>query len=134
MTAGTKQLYKKGLDLSVCDREVIRSRRALRRKQEVRLRLSLILSGLFLVLALSVFSHVIDSHAETDSGHNAKKYYTSILIENGDTLWSLAQEYADTHYADIQSYIEEVIFINHLDSTEILEGNYLILPYYGAGF
>lgn len=134
MTAETKLLNKKEPDLSLCHRELIRNRRAIRRKHEVRLHISLIISGFFLVLALSVFCHVIDSHAETASGHGEKKYYTSIVIESGDTLWSLAQEYADAHYADIQSYIEEVIFINHLDSTEILEGNYLILPYYKTDF
>lgn len=134
MAKGTKKIGKRGFDLAYCERELIRSRRALRRKYEVRVHLSLIILGIFLILGLSVCCHVIDSHAETSSGSNMNKYYTSILIENGDTLWSLAEKYADEHYADTQAYIDEVIFINHLNSTEITEGNYLVVPYYSAEF
>ena len=135
MTAGTKRIYQRGFDLTYRDRELLRSRRALRRKYEVRVHFSLIILGIFLILGLSVCCHVINSHAETSSDSNVNKYYTSILIEKGDTLWSLAEKYADEqYYADTQIYIEEVIFINHLNSTEIIEGNYLVVPYYSAEF
>lgn len=115
-------------------REYLRNKRALRRRYEVRIHFSLLILGILLVICLSVCCHVINSHAETSSENAVKKYYTSILIESGDTLWSLAQEYADDHYTDLQSYMDEVIFINHLDTADITEGYYLIVPYYAADF
>ena len=58
------------------------------------------------------------------------KYYTSIQVESGDTLWEIAEEYRTEEYEDINSYIEEVKEINHLTSSHITDGMYLCIPYY----
>ena len=58
------------------------------------------------------------------------KYYTSIQVESGDTLWEIAEEYRTEEYEDINSYIEEVKEINHLTSSQITDGMYLCIPYY----
>ena len=47
------------------------------------------------------------------------KYYTSIQIESGDTLWSIASEYMTDEYIDINDYIEEICTINHISKDEI---------------
>ena len=61
----------------------------------------------------------------------SEKYYESVLVEEGDTLWSLAGEYSDFHYDSYEEYIREVRTINHLcEDSLIHEGCYLVLPYY----
>lgn len=62
------------------------------------------------------------------------KYYTSIQIENGDTLWSIANEYISDEYESIQEYIDEVKCINQLGPDDIHAGQYLTVPYYSATF
>ena len=62
------------------------------------------------------------------------KYYTSIRIEAGDTLWSLADAYADENFKSKESFIKEVVRTNHLLDDNICEGDYLIVPYYSAEF
>ena len=62
------------------------------------------------------------------------KYYTSIRIEAGDTLWSLAYAYADENFKSKESFIKEVVRTNHLLDDNIYEGDYLIVPYYSAEF
>ncbi|MDE5891572.1 MAG: LysM peptidoglycan-binding domain-containing protein, partial [Acetatifactor sp.] len=55
--------------------------------------------------------------------------------EPGDTLWSLADRYADQeHYTSRDQYIAEVMTMNHMSSEELSAGNYLILPYYSPEF
>jgi len=63
----------------------------------------------------------------------SKKYYTSIEIKPGDTLWELAEAYMDDHYDSKESYIAEVLTINSIKSEDhIVSGQYIILPYYDS--
>lgn len=64
---------------------------------------------------------------------NFHKYYKSLAISRGDTLWDLACRYADNSFYDTyESFIEEVIQINHLPDETIIAGQKLIIPYYDA--
>ncbi|MFA9377192.1 MAG: LysM peptidoglycan-binding domain-containing protein [Lachnotalea sp.] len=60
------------------------------------------------------------------------KYYTSIQIHSGDTLWDLSKDYISTEYNSIYDYINEVKRLNSLQSDNIKEGQYLTVPYYSC--
>ena len=60
------------------------------------------------------------------------KYYTSIRIEKGTSLWDIAGDYMTEEYVSQQEYIDEVMQMNHLKSDVIYEGAYLCVPYYSA--
>ena len=60
------------------------------------------------------------------------KYYTSIQLEQGDTLWDIAKVYISNEYKDTHAYIEEVCAINHISPNEIHEGQYIVVPYYST--
>jgi len=62
-----------------------------------------------------------------------QKYYKSIRIEYGDTLWDIAKQYMDGHYESIYEYIDEITEINGLVSDNIHEGCYLTIVYYDKG-
>ncbi|MCM1134654.1 MAG: LysM peptidoglycan-binding domain-containing protein [Clostridium sp.] len=63
------------------------------------------------------------------------KYYKSIQVEEGDTLWNYASLYGDNqHYDSYDDYIKEVMNMNALSQDKITTGQYLILPYYSADF
>lgn len=67
---------------------------------------------------------------ELDGEEDACKYYTSIEIEVGDSLWSIASEYMTDDYKNVQDYIEEIKSLNKLSGDKIHAGNYLVIPYY----
>ncbi len=56
------------------------------------------------------------------------KYYTSIVVEKGDTLWSIAVENLTPEYGRIEDYILEVRRLNHLFGDGICAGEYLTIP------
>lgn len=61
----------------------------------------------------------------------ALKYYTSIQVKDGDSLWSIASKYATPEYYDsYEEYIEEVMNMNHLTEATIHATQYLTIPYY----
>lgn len=61
---------------------------------------------------------------------NSVKYYTSVYIEPGDTLTSIAKAYQTVEYTDLSAYIEEIKYVNDLHSDKITAGCYLVVPYY----
>lgn len=116
------------------DRELQNYRKKLKRQKEIRRRFLLLLITLFLIIGFVFCFHVITSYASTGEENLDFKYYTSIVVVSGDTLWSIAKEYADIHYGSLEDYISEVASINHLKSNEIKAGQYLIVPYYSEEF
>lgn len=67
----------------------------------------------------------------TKQNLNESKYYTSVYIYPGDTLWSIAETYMDTDYYDnMDEYIAELKQMNGLKTDKIKSGNYLTISYY----
>lgn len=74
----------------------------------------------------------INAFASSNDSAEYHKYYTSIQVENGDTLWSIADQYMTGCDMDKQSYIDEVCQLNHLSDDQIHSGDYLIVAYYST--
>ncbi len=60
------------------------------------------------------------------------KYYTTVEVSSGDTLWSIAEEHFDPGCCDIYSYMDEISSINHLTDGYLTAGKRLCVPYYSA--
>ena len=58
------------------------------------------------------------------------KYYVSVRVESGDTLWTIADEYIDGFNIEKTDYIEEVCEINEISKDDIHAGDYIVVPYY----
>lgn len=117
------------------DRELKRYGRVLRLRRERRKKAVM---GFFAVLATACMITICAAsygsiRSDASSGF---KYYTSVTVEAGESLWDIAEEYIDyDYYKDRNDYISEVKNINHLDAQgSILAGQSLILPYYSAEF
>jgi len=86
------------------------------------------------IVAVVMFCSIIFGTINTQAAPSktATKYYTSIQVESGDTLWAIANEYITSEYANLNEYIDEVCAINHIAEDEIHAGQYLVVPYYAA--
>lgn len=106
-----------------------------RRKAQVRRqRMILCVLTLILVLAVSFGISSFYSNAKDVSISPVKvKYYKSVQIQKGDSLWSIAETYMNSDYHSIYDYMEELVTLNQLDGHEVdqlQEGDYLTVAYY----
>lgn len=68
--------------------------------------------------------------AEQEESGTYYKYYTSIQIEEDDTLWDIAERYGNEDCQSRSEYIQEVKRMNHLTDDTIHAGSYLTVLYY----
>ncbi len=92
---------------------------------------------LFVVIfCVVVFSGGILAHAQERREETGPyyKYYTSIRVEPGDTLWDIAGRYMEGTDGTREEYIEELMELNGLPGDRIIAGQYLTVIYYSAEY
>lgn len=107
----------------------------IRRRRERRKNVLLFALTFSLALSLSVSAGSFLSKAKEHNAQTEYKYYASIPIAEGDTLWSIAKTHMGDHYDSVEDYIEELRRINSLNGDDSIKtGMYLIVPYYSTEF
>lgn len=90
---------------------------------------SLIVTALLsLAVICSIKLTNVDAQRKADS--NRYKYYTSVEVQPGDTLTSIAKKYITPEYASVEEYVEEIMEYNHLSNDTIHSGRYISVMYY----
>lgn len=89
--------------------------------------------SIYIVFAILVSIIILSVTLKTDAkekNNDRIKYYTSILIEEGDSLWSIAEEYRPDDNISVKKYIKDLKKMNNMHSDTIHAGNYLTIYYY----
>ena len=107
--------------------ESLRKREAVVRRQR-----GLFAVVIILVVALGILlGSSMNALASSDKDvASYNKYYVSIRIESGDTLWTIADEYIEGFNLSKSEYIKEVCQINSISEDNIQAGDYIVVPYY----
>lgn len=85
--------------------------------------------SVILVAFTSIYGILIVNAADTDTAKTEPvKYYTSITIESGDTLWEIADEYRPTGCSTV-SYVNEIKQLNHMGTDTLYAGQNIIVYY-----
>ena len=72
-----------------------------------------------LVTVLVSTSCLKGNQVKASSVHEENVYYKTIQVEEGDTLWTLADQYMGNCSFDRQEYIDEVKEMNHLTAIRL---------------
>lgn len=92
--------------------------------------LFLFVMGISTVLFLAGRKNVTRVEAKDFISGQQEKYFTSVEIEEGDTLWSISEEYMTPEYKSRDEFIDEVREMNHITGSMIQAGERLLIPYY----
>ena len=115
------------------ERRVIWSKRRIERRNKTIRKYSvrfLILISFLLTVANIIF--FFSGRVNAKEEKPMIKYYTSIEVNQGDTLTSIAKDHI-VGYSSVSDYIDEVKFMNSLkDVDDIRAGQKLYIPYYST--
>lgn len=79
---------------------------------------------LFVIMVTIIISSIA-LVANVQGADTGDEYFT-VMVEQGDTLWDLADEYNNTR--DLRQYIRKIEKINQLTDSLIYEGDILKMP------
>ena len=86
------------------------------------------------IITIAFVSVILFSKASSDKKASASttkhKYYTCISIEDGDSLWTIAEKYAAPESGSYNDFIDEVKQINDLHGDQIEYGCSIVIPQY----
>lgn len=90
----------------------------------------------FIIGSLSVLSicvsfgaFFVSAHGKSEDNQPLYKYYRSIEIQSGDTLWEIAEKTLTADYDSVPEYVQALKDMNNLDSDYIQAGQNLIIAY-----
>lgn len=95
------------------------------------------LAASVIILALAVVARIRKENypnprqavqVSSEYSDNTRKF-TSVQVMQGDTLWSIAEDYKTGNYTTM-ALVEEIKRANGLGGDRIMAGSYLIVPYY----
>ena len=128
--SSSKALKNTSRDYTYLTQEQRDYRRQLRRRERIFKKKCILFATLLsIAFCISISQFAIRSNAKTTSDRAYTTSYSSIMISNGDTLWSIAKEQT-MHFPEvhIDDYVKTVKNINGLGSSDIKYGDYLIVP------
>ena len=106
-----------------------------RNKKRKRIRVAATLCAVFLIAFTMFFAGLkfsaITAGAKGFESVTYDKMYKSVMVEQNDSLWDIAERHMGSGYTDTKEYIAEIIELNNLNGTDIHYGEYLCVPYYG---
>lgn len=79
---------------------------------------------LFVIMVTMIISSI--ALVANVQGADTTDEYVSVMVEQGDTIWDLADEYNNTR--DLRQYIRKIEKINQLTDSLIYEGDILKMP------
>lgn len=126
----TDRTYTKDRQASTrCFRYAKKKKRGKRRDGRVFSKLIFAALVVFSILTAINITVIITS-ASPAKTEARNKYYTSIAVEQGDTMWDIASEYMTDEYSGYDEYISEIMKINSLATEDIRSGSRICIPYY----
>ena len=93
-------------------------------------------AGIVMVVLVCLLfgSLFVSAHEDTADTDTIYKYYKSIEIQPGDTLWNIAESTMTSEYDSVQEYVQVLKDMNNLESDYIQAGQYLMIAYNDTEF
>ena len=125
----TKYIVKDSYDFSSYRIRLSESKR--KKVAQNRFRALLIVAGILFILSLFVLCASFLTPAKKASAKNDlyETRLVSVKVEQGDSLWSIAEEYYCSEKESIRDFIARIKQNNQLESDTIYPDTYLLIQY-----
>ena len=82
------------------------------------------------IAAVIILCGTIHIFASSGDSRPYNKYYTSVRVEEGDTVWSIADRYIADSQVSKRDYVDEICRLNSLADGNVRSGDYIVVSYY----
>ena len=107
----------------------------IRRQRELKKHFMITIFTFCMISILAItFGSSFSKAKDADTDKPVYKYFTSIMVKSGDSLYSIANTNMSAEFKSAENYINEIKHINSLEDDKIHVGQYLIVPYYSTEF
>lgn len=89
-----------------------------------------ILLAMFVILISCIFGKTLVMANAEENSPVSHRYYTSIEIKKGDSLWSIASAYREGSGMSTKEYLKELKKINQIIADDIQAGDSITIVYY----
>lgn len=86
----------------------------------------LLVFGIICIVILVALASVNRVNGKSDRVKTVK----SVCILEGDSLWSIAENFYTEECGDFRDYVSEIRKTNNLKDDNLFAGNYILVPYY----
>jgi cell division protein YceG involved in septum cleavage len=91
------------------------------------------LISIVIISCLILIGSSIRAFASSHVVEDLHKYYTSIEVQKGDTLWNIADNYIMDGVMSRDDFIDTVCTINGISENDILKsGDHIVVVYYSS--
>lgn len=95
-------------------------------------RQTLVIAGIIIISLAILLGSSISALASAKEQEPLHKYYKSIQVKNGDTLWTIADRFTADGTLTKKKFIQEVCELNHLSTDQIHSGESIVVVYYAT--
>lgn len=109
------------------DKSIVRNAMIVSNSERTRFNLIIIITMILVTATVICFTLLTSASEETIL--HGDKYYSSVQIQESDTLWGLALEYNTDASISTQDYINLIKQVNGLQSDTIYAGQHIIIMF-----
>lgn len=91
-----------------------------------------IIAFLIGLIAMSSISRISASQARTQAANIREKHIVSVMVEEKDSIWSIAERYYTEECGSMKDYIAEIKKCNSITTDTIYAGYPLIVPVWAS--
>ena len=88
------------------------------------------LTAVAFIAVVIILCGTIHIFASSGDSRLYNKYYTSVRVEEGDTVWSIADRYITDSQVSKRAYVDEICRLNSLTDGNVRSGDYIVVSYY----
>lgn len=100
------------------------------KRSDYTFRMGLLTISFVILLAVLLFLFLSKPASAIDPEEMTYKYFTVVTINDGDTLWNMADQYGYNNRHN--DFVKEVMEMNNMKDSKIIEGQWIVVPFYST--
>lgn len=104
-----------------------------RREQQVRTQKNIIytvLVAIVVLLIVTICVKLFNTPDRAEASLSGYYSYESIIISDGETIWTIAENHKEDYTGSLKEYVNEIISVNGLENDILKAGDSLVIPVY----